>query len=117
MKDAISFDMGGTTAKVGLILDGEARTLSEFEVGAAQGSGTALATASGYPILGSIVDLVEVGAGGGSVAWIDSGGLAAHRATERRGGTRPGQLRSRRHRADRDRRQRRPVTDRPRELH
>src|SRR6187401_3112071 len=51
VKDAISFDMGGTTAKVGLILDGEARTLSEFEVGAAQGSGTAVATASGYPIL------------------------------------------------------------------
>ena len=67
--------MGGTTAKVGLILDGEARTLSEFEVGAAQGSGTAVAIASGYPILGSIVDLVEVGAGGGSIAWIDSGGL------------------------------------------
>jgi N-methylhydantoinase A len=75
VRDAISFDMGGTTAKVGLILDGEARTLSEFEVGAAQGSGTAVAIASGYPILGSIVDLVEVGAGGGSIAWIDSGGL------------------------------------------
>ena len=75
VRDAISFDMGGTTAKVGLILDGEARTLSEFEVGGAQGSGTAVATASGYPILGSIVDLVEVGAGGGSLAWVDSGGL------------------------------------------
>jgi N-methylhydantoinase A len=74
VRDAISFDMGGTTAKVGLILDGEARTLSEFEVGAAQGSGTAVAIASGYPILGSIVDLIEVGAGGGSIAWIDSGG-------------------------------------------
>ncbi len=74
LRDAISFDMGGTTAKVGLILDGEARTLSEFEVGAAQGSGTAVAIASGYPILGSIVDLIEVGAGGGSIAWIDSGG-------------------------------------------
>ena len=39
IKDAISFDMGGTTAKVGLILDGEARTLSEFEVGAGAGLG------------------------------------------------------------------------------
>jgi N-methylhydantoinase A len=88
VRDAISFDMGGTTAKVGLILGGEARTLGEFEVGAAQGSGTAVATASGYPILGSIVDLVEVGAGGGSVAWIDSGGLP--RVGPRSAGADPG---------------------------
>ncbi len=88
IRDAISFDMGGTTAKVGLILDGEARTLSEFEVGAAQGSGTAVATASGYPVLGSIVDLIEVGAGGGSVAWIDSGGLP--RVGPRSAGADPG---------------------------
>ncbi len=74
IRDAISFDMGGTTAKVGLILDGRARTLAEFEVGSTRGSGTATAMASGFPILGSIVDLIEVGAGGGSIAWIDSGG-------------------------------------------
>jgi N-methylhydantoinase A len=74
IRDAITFDMGGTTAKVGLILGGRARVLREFEVGSHQGSGSGVQKASGYPILGSVVDLVEVGAGGGSIGWIDSGG-------------------------------------------
>lgn len=72
--DGLSFDMGGTTAKAGLILDGRSRVLPEFEVGAQGGSGSSVAKASGYPILGEVVDLVEVGAGGGSLAWIDGGG-------------------------------------------
>jgi N-methylhydantoinase A len=72
--NAISFDMGGTTAKAGLILDGASRVLPEFEVAAAGGSGVGVAKASGHPILGEVVDLVEVGAGGGSLAWIDAGG-------------------------------------------
>lgn len=72
--NGLSFDMGGTTAKAGLILDGTSRVLPEFEVAAAGGSGAAIAKASGYPILGEVVDLVEVGAGGGSLAWIDGGG-------------------------------------------
>jgi N-methylhydantoinase A len=75
LPDAISFDMGGTTAKVGLILDGRPSVLPEFEVGSASGSGTGLAKGSGYPILAPVIDLVEVGAGGGSIAWIDPGGL------------------------------------------
>ena len=72
--NALSFDMGGTTAKAGLILDGASRVLPEFEVAAAGGSGVGVAKASGHPILGEVVDLVEVGAGGGSLAWIDGGG-------------------------------------------
>lgn len=72
--DGLSFDMGGTTAKAGLILDGVSRVLPEFEVAAHGGSGSSVAKASGYPILGEVVDLVEVGAGGGSLAWIDGGG-------------------------------------------
>lgn len=72
--DGLSFDMGGTTAKAGLILGGFSRVLTEFEVAAEGGSGAAVAKASGYPVLGEVVDLVEVGAGGGSLAWIDSGG-------------------------------------------
>lgn len=74
LRDGLSFDMGGTTAKAGLILDGSSRVLPEFEVGADGGSGASVAKASGYPILGEVVDLVEVGAGGGSLAWIDEGG-------------------------------------------
>jgi N-methylhydantoinase A len=72
--DGLSFDMGGTTAKAGLILNGSSRVLPEFEVAALAGSGSSVAKASGYPILGEVVDLVEVGAGGGSLAWIDGGG-------------------------------------------
>lgn len=74
-RNAISFDMGGTTAKMGLIVDGEVKMVSEFEAGGVCGSGTGVARGSGYPILAPVVDVVEVGAGGGSIAWIDSGGL------------------------------------------
>lgn len=73
--DAISFDMGGTTAKMGLIRDNQPNVLAEFEAGSHAGSGSGLVRGSGYPILTSVMDLVEVGAGGGSLAWIDSGGL------------------------------------------
>jgi len=73
-KNALSFDMGGTTAKAGLILNGISHVLSEFEVGGDGHSGSSIAKASGYPVLGEVVDLVEVGAGGGSLAWLDDGG-------------------------------------------
>lgn len=74
-KDAISFDMGGTTAKVGLVQDGRARITRDYEVGAAARAGTGSARGSGYPIRTPVIDLVEIGAGGGSIAWVDSGGV------------------------------------------
>ena len=73
--NAISFDMGGTTAKVGLILDGQPRITKEYEVGAQANPGVGQARASGYPIRTPVIDLVEIGAGGGSIAWVDSGGI------------------------------------------
>ena len=85
--DAISFDMGGTTAKAGIVLDGRPRVVSEFEVGASHGSGR-MVKGSGYPVLGSVVDVVEVGAGGGSIAWVDEGG--ALRVGPRSAGASPG---------------------------
>jgi len=69
----VSFDMGGTTAKVGLILDSQPHVTRDYEVGAiakASGGGAR----GGYPIRTPVIDLVEIGAGGGSIAWIDSGG-------------------------------------------
>ena len=74
IRDAISFDMGGTTAKMGLVLGGKVNVRTEFEVAAGSLSGSTVAKGSGYPILGAVMDLVEVGAGGGSIAWVDSGG-------------------------------------------
>ncbi len=72
-KDVISFDMGGTTAKVGLILDGRPKVTKEYEVGAQALPGTGQSRGSGYPIRVPVIDLVEIGAGGGSIAWVDPG--------------------------------------------
>ena len=74
-KDIISFDMGGTTAKVGLIQDGAPTVTKEYEVGAAARTGVGSQRAAGYPIRTPVIDLVEIGAGGGSIAWVDSGGI------------------------------------------
>ncbi len=71
-RDIISFDMGGTTAKAGLVVDGRPSIAHEFRVGGrANSSGQREA---GEPIRIPVVDLAEVGAGGGSIAWIDAGG-------------------------------------------
>lgn len=75
LKNAIAFDMGGTTAKMGVIENGSPRIVSDFEAGGIHGSGSGVSPGSGYPILAPSVDLVEVGAGGGSIAWRDAGGL------------------------------------------
>ena len=65
--DVISFDMGGTTAKASLIRDGTPTMASGYYVGG---------YASGHPVMEPVIDVVEVGAGGGSIAWIDEvGGL------------------------------------------
>ena len=63
--DVISFDMGGTTAKASLIRGGEPTMAPGYYVGG---------YASGHPVMVPVVDLVEVGAGGGSIAWIDDVG-------------------------------------------
>ena len=73
--DVISFDMGGTTAKVGLVQDGVPHRVQEFEIGtSANRSRSWNSGAAGYPILTPAVDMIEVGTGGGSIAWIDDGG-------------------------------------------
>ena len=73
--DVLSFDMGGTTAKVGLIQDGQPSVTKNYNVGGHAGAGIGGMSLSGYPVRTPVVDLVEIGAGGGSIAWVDSGGL------------------------------------------
>jgi N-methylhydantoinase A len=64
---SIGFDMGGTTAKASLITDGVPAVEEGYVIGA---------PASGQPMQLPVVDIVEVGAGGGSIAWVDqTGGL------------------------------------------
>ncbi len=73
--DILLFDMGGTTAKVGLIQDGRPSVTKDYNVGGHAGAGIGGMSLSGYPVRTPVVDLVEIGAGGGSIAWVDSGGL------------------------------------------
>ena len=73
--DVISFDMGGTTAKAGLIEHGTPRVTKDYEVGVAAQAGLGATRGAGYPIRTPVIDLVEIGAGGGSIAWVDSGGV------------------------------------------
>lgn len=73
--DIISFDMGGTTAKAGLIQNGTPTITKDYEVGTAAQTGVGASRGAGYPIRTPVIDLVEIGAGGGSIAWVDSGGV------------------------------------------
>jgi N-methylhydantoinase A len=74
-KDIISFDMGGTTAKVGMIRNGTVKVTKDYEVGVQARASGGASRGSGYPIRTPVIDLVEIGAGGGSIAWVDSGGV------------------------------------------
>jgi N-methylhydantoinase A len=69
----LSFDMGGTTAKAGAIVDGAVQVVMEFEAAGTTHSGRAV-KGSGYPVRFPFVDLAEVSAGGGTIAWIDAAG-------------------------------------------
>jgi len=73
LPDLISFDMGGTTAKASLIAGGEVAVTAEYEVGGA-GNANRWLHGTGHPIRVPVIDLAEVSAGGGSIAWVDPGG-------------------------------------------
>lgn len=66
----VSYDMGGTTAKICLIEDFVPRTARTFEVARS----TRFAKGSGMPISIPVIEMIEIGAGGGSLAWVDSMG-------------------------------------------
>jgi N-methylhydantoinase A len=62
--DAIAIDVGGTTVKCGLITGGEVKLNTDYQIGRNE-------TSAGYPVMVPVVDLVEIGQGGGSIAWVD----------------------------------------------
>src|SRR2546425_987936 len=70
---AITFDMGGTTAKAGAIVSGRADLAYEFEAAGTTYHGRSI-KGSGYPVRQPFIDLAEVSAGGGTIAWIDETG-------------------------------------------
>ncbi len=73
INNVIAFDMGGTTAKAGTILDGNFEITSEYEVGGSSHHGR-LVKGSGYPVRFPFIDLSEVSAGGGTIIWKDEAG-------------------------------------------
>jgi N-methylhydantoinase A len=73
IENIISFDMGGTTAKAGVVRGGVPGVVTEYEVAGKVHSGR-IVKGSGYPVKFPFVDLAECSAGGGTIAWIDAGG-------------------------------------------
>jgi N-methylhydantoinase A len=88
IKDAISLDMGGTTAKAAIIEDGEISRSAEYEVGGELSIGHRLMSGGGYLLGVPSIDIAEVGAGGGSIAWVD--GAGALKVGPRSAGALPG---------------------------
>ena len=72
--NAITFDMGGTTAKASLIEHGAVSRGREYEVGGSLSAGSRLMRGSGELLRIPTIDIAEVGAGGGSLAWLDAAG-------------------------------------------
>ena len=70
----ITFDMGGTTAKAGLVEDGEVLRSEAIEVGGGVMAGSRLLVGAGYMLKLPAIDLAEVGAGGGSICRLDAAG-------------------------------------------
>jgi len=72
--DVLTFDMGGTTAKASIVEGGEVSRVSECEVGGGINLAGRLLRGGGYHVRVPAIDIAEVGAGGGSLVWIDRGG-------------------------------------------
>ncbi|MGH6922396.1 MAG: hydantoinase/oxoprolinase family protein [Propylenella sp.] len=65
--NVLALDIGGTTAKCSLIENGHVKIMTDYWIGRSRKS-------SGYPVMVPVVDLVEIGNGGGSIAWVDDFG-------------------------------------------
>jgi len=63
--NVIALDIGGTTAKCSLVNGGRIKINTDYMIGRSQ-------TTAGYPVMVPVVDIVEIGNGGGSIAWVDS---------------------------------------------
>jgi N-methylhydantoinase A len=76
--NVLTLDMGGTSADVGILVDGQQRHTTEYEI------------EWGLPAAVPLIDIKSIGAGGGSVAWIDAGGFL--RVGPRSAGAQPGPI-------------------------
>jgi N-methylhydantoinase A len=97
--NVITLDMGGTTAKAAILEGGEPNFVSEYEVGGGLNIGNRLNRGAGYLLRAPAIDIAEVGAGGGSIVWLDparaihvgprSAGAVPGPVCYRAGGTQP----------------------------
>ncbi|MFN8224830.1 MAG: hydantoinase/oxoprolinase family protein [Gaiellales bacterium] len=76
--NVLTLDMGGTSADVGILVDGRQRHTTEYEI------------EWGLPAAVPLIDIKSIGAGGGSVAWVDAGGFL--RVGPRSAGAEPGPI-------------------------
>lgn len=65
-KNLLVLDIGGTTAKCSLIENGKLNITTDYKIDHSR-------TKAGYPVQTPVIDIVEIGNGGGSIAWVDSG--------------------------------------------
>jgi N-methylhydantoinase A len=79
--NVIAFDMGGTTTKTNLIKDSEPQIAHGYYIGG---------YASGHPMMLPVIDTIEIGAGGGSIAWIDD--VGALKVGPQSAGSEPGPI-------------------------
>ncbi|MBP1732386.1 MAG: methylhydantoinase [Deltaproteobacteria bacterium] len=70
-KNLVAFDMGGTTAKISMVQEGKPAIAPMFEAARLR----RFMKGSGLPVMISAIDLMEIGAGGGSIGWVDNLGL------------------------------------------
>ena len=75
LRDVATIDIGGTSSDMGVISEGLARTVDQ-------------STVEGWPIMAPTIEILAIGAGGGSIAWVDAGG--ALRVGPQSAGARPG---------------------------
>lgn len=66
-KNLMVLDIGGTTAKCALVENGQLKITTHYKIEHSR-------TLAGYPIQTPVIDIVEIGNGGGSIAWVDAGG-------------------------------------------
>lgn len=88
LHDCIAVDMGGTTAKASMVEGGEVPRTGDYEVGAGINLSSRLVMGGGYALKLPVIDISEIGAGGGSLVEIDAGGLL--RVGPRSAGSNPG---------------------------
>ena len=74
--NVITLDMGGTTAKTAMVEDGKPLRTTDYAVGAGINASSKLSTNAGYAVKLPVIDISEIGAGGGSEVWMDKGGHA-----------------------------------------